>query len=169
MPIENEFKYPLRLSREIIDRLEAKFPLQALEQGYLSGDGRVRRVTEDGASSCWFTYKQDTEDGPVEIEAQISKVDFNRLWPTTSNRLSKTRFSFKEAGVRWDVDFFGTLSEPYFAMAEAEVPKGASEPAPCALIADHVVACVGRDKRFTSKKLANREHAQAMLAVLHGR
>ncbi len=62
MPIENEFKYPLRLSREIIDRLEAKFPLQALEQGYLSGDGRVRRVTEDGASSCWFTYKQDTED-----------------------------------------------------------------------------------------------------------
>lgn len=168
MPIENEFKYPLRISEELIERLGVEFISERLEQGYLSKENRIRRSTSCEVAVCTFTFKTMTKSGLVEIETEISEEDFERLWPLASNRLEKTRYAFDAEGVHWDVDFFGSLKAPYFAMAEAEVPEGHSQPEPCSWIADHVIACVGKDIRFTSRLLAYPAHAEAMLAELAG-
>ena len=166
MPIENEFKYPLRISQELMDRFLYEFHSEMLEQGYLSPEARIRRSTAFGVSDCKFTFKKMTADGLVEIETPISEQDFDRLWPLVIERLQKKRFSFDADGVHWDIDFFGPIETPYLAMAEAEVPDGQAQPEPCSWIADHVIACVGKDERFTSRRLADPDYASKLVAEL---
>ncbi len=62
-----------------------------IEQGYLgtSDDGRIRKSDDQ----YFKTVKKGEGKVRVEIESQISKEEFERLWPTTEGkRVSKTRY-----------------------------------------------------------------------------
>lgn len=163
MPIENEFKYVLRYDPEMPRLLGTR---TRLEQGYLTEDSRIRAMTKkDGSTTYWFTFKKWTHQGLVEIEPEISKEDFDRLWPLTISRLCKTRYSFEESGA-WDVDFFGDETQPYFVLGEVEVPEGATEPAVAGRLAPYLIKAVGKDPEFTSYRLSIERHAKSLMERL---
>lgn len=164
MPIENEYKFVLRDSPELRTALGEGG--ESLLQGYLSEHNRIRAICNaKGAVTRKFTFKMNTGAGLVEIEPRIPKKDFDRLWPLTTNRLVKTRFSF-EAGGHWDVDFFGDLDAPYFVLAEVELPEGLPEPPIAARLAPHLIKAVGKDPAFTSFRLSDEQYARHLLASL---
>jgi CYTH domain-containing protein len=120
--------------------------------------GRTRHV---------FTYKRPVDDQMVEIETEIAPVDFDRLWKLRRETLQKARYSWNDGHFHWDVDFFkGDDGSTYFALAEVEMPEGDSvPPPPPAELASHVLLLAPRnDPRFTSKRLADRGHAERLLA-----
>lgn len=161
MPIENEFKYVLRDSPELRAALGPAG--ESLQQGYLSQHNRIRAVRPaTGPVTRKFTFKMDTEDGLVELERRVSKKDFDRLWPLSANRLTKTRFRFDDGG-HWDVDFFGDLAAPYFVMAEVELPEGFGEPAIADRLAPHLIKAVGKDTAFTSFRLSDEPYARKIM------
>ncbi|PZR93482.1 MAG: hypothetical protein DI537_10190 [Stutzerimonas stutzeri] len=164
MPVENEYKYVLRDSRRLRSALGANGV--SLRQAYLSAHNRIRSVEgADGAVDRWFTFKMMTSEGLVEIENAISETDFDRLWPLSGNRLSKTRFSFDLDG-HWDVDLFGDLHAPYFVMAEVELPEGTPEPPIADFLAPDLIAAVGKDPAFSSHRLSDEQYARQLLATL---
>lgn len=163
MPIENEFKYVLRYDPKLLTVLGAG---SRLEQGYLSEDTRIRAITDENeATTFWFTFKKWTDQGLIEIEPEISKADFDRLWPLTMTRLCKSRYSFEENG-QWDVDFFGDVANPYFVLAEVELPEGATEPRVAERLAPYLIKAVGKDPEFTSYRLSNEAYARSVLERL---
>ena len=104
----------------------------------------------------------------VEIETEIAPIDFERLWSSGARRLQKARYSWTDGRFHWDVDFFRTDDgRTYFAQAEVEMPEerhraaaAAGQPAPAYLLA----MAPADDPRFTSKRLADRGHAERLLA-----
>ena len=173
MPIENERKYVLD---DLSGTLEARVAVAPgvtrafLRQAYLEAPGlRIRSIeTPDGMRHI-FGYKRTINDQMVEIETEISKVDFERLWTLKRETLQKARYSWRDGPFHWDVDFFkGDGGETYFAMAEVEMPESHSEPpAPPAILAPHVLLLAPRnDPAFTSKRLADRPHAERLLASI---
>jgi CYTH domain-containing protein len=168
MPIENEYKYVLRYDHDLPEATGAYACV--IQQGYLSSETRIRLIEMPGKKGAnrvgFFTFKRNTPDGLVEIETELDPLDFDRLWPSTHNRLEKVRFSFNEGAVRWDVDLFGSHDEPYFVLAEAEVPEGEPEPIICERLAGWLIKPVGKDPAFTSYKLADEAYARNLMATL---
>lgn len=170
MPIENERKFVLNDDGRLERRLATRPGVQRseLRQAYLDVSGlRIRAVGGDGPPRHLFTYKRLIDGQVLEIETEISAVDFERLWTQRRETLQKTRYSWQDGRFHWDVDFFrdddgGT----YFAMAEVEMPETEEEPPPLPdCLAPHLVALApARDPRFTSKRLADRAHAARLLA-----
>ena len=73
----------------------------------------------------------------------------------------------RDGRFHWDVDFFKTDDgRTYFALAEVEMPEDDTvPPPPPAVLAPHVLLLAPRsDPRFTSKRLADRAHAERLLA-----
>ncbi len=177
MPIENEFKMVLAdpagaLHRSLRSRPEVR--MLRVEQAYLTKGTRVRQ-TEDLASGeikREFTFKRRVGGHVVEIETAISEDDFMRLWSTREDSLEKIRFAYVEDDIHWDVDYFGRLKDPYFIMAEAEMPESRrldkTVPEPSRLIEDFVIHVVGQDHGFSSRRLCSRKYAAKMLADLVG-
>jgi hypothetical protein len=120
-----------------------------------------------------FSYKRPVDDQMVEIETEIAPVDFERLWKIRRESLQKARLSWRDGRFQWDVDFFKRDDgSTYFALAEVEMPEGeTSPPPPPVILAPHVLLLAPRnDPRFSSKRLADREHAERLLAeVMKGR
>lgn len=169
MPIENEFKYVLRYDHDLPEATGAYASI--IQQGYLSPEVRIRMIEVPGVKNGnnrvgFFTFKRNTPDGLVEIETELDPRDFDRLWPSTHNRLEKVRFSFSEGSVKWDVDLFGAHDDPYFALAEAEVPEGEPEPAICERLAGWLIKPVGKDPDFTSYKLSDETYARNLMTSL---
>jgi CYTH domain-containing protein len=177
MPIENERKYVLA---DLSGALEARLGQAAgvrrtfLRQAYLDASGvRIRAIEEMRLVRYVFTYKRPVDDQMVEIETEIVKPDFDRLWKLRRETLQKSRYTWRDGRFQWDVDFFkrddGTT---YFALAEVEMPEGETTPPPPPdALAPHVVLLAPRnDPRFTSKRLADRMHAEGLFAeILKGR
>lgn len=170
MPIENERKYVL----DDEDGLEAELAATPsvsrnfLRQAYLDAPGlRIRSIEADGKTSHVFTYKRTVDGQVVEIETALSAADFARLWTQRNETLQKVRYAWNEGRFHWDVDFFKRDDgSTYFAMAEVEMPEEETEPPPLpAELARRLLgaAPVG-DPRFTSKRLADQEHAERLLA-----
>lgn len=170
MPIENERKFVLNDGNGLEAKL-AQMPgvsRNFLRQAYLDAPGlRIRSIEAGGRTDHVFTYKRTVEGQVVEIETALSAIDFARLWTQRNETLQKVRYAWDEGHFHWDVDFFKREDgSTYFAMAEVEMPEEHTEapplPAPLAL---HLlgVAPVG-DPRFTSKRLADQEHAEQLLA-----
>ena len=169
MPIENERKFVLR-----DDGLEAALAARSgvsrsfLRQAYLDVSGmRIRSVESGSRIGHVFTYKRPIDGQVVEIETEISAVDFERLWSQRRETLQKARYSWTDGPFHWDVDFFKTTEgRTYFAQAEVEMPEGETEPPPLpALLAGHLLATApAGDLRFTSKRLSNQVHAEKLLA-----
>src|SRR5215510_11135644 len=157
MPIENERKFVLR-----DDGLEAALAARPgvsrsfLRQAYLDVSGmRIRSVEAGSRTGHVFTYKRPVEGQVVEIETEISAVDFSRLWSQCRETLQKVRYSWADGPFHWDVDFFKTdEGGTYFAQAEVEMPEQQkTPPALPACLAGHLLATApAGDPRFTSKR-----------------
>jgi len=170
MPIENERKFVLENDGKLEARL-AQAPgvtRSIIVQAYLEAPGlRLRAIETAGRVRYIFGYKRPIEGHTVEIETEIGREDFGRLWKLRQETLQKVRYSWPDGRFHWDVDFFkGGDGCTYFAMAEVEMPAKDTVPPPVPpRLAAHVLggAPVG-DPRFTSKRLASRKHAEHLLA-----
>lgn len=170
MPIENERKFVLEddgaLERTLAARPDVTHSF--LRQAYLDASGlRIRAIDSAGPTRHVFTYKRPVDDQMVEIETEIAAVDFERLWKLRRETLQKARYSWNEGRFHWDVDFFkADDGSTYFALAEVEMPETETKPPrPPAVLAPHVLLLAPRsDPRFTSKRLADRGHAERLLA-----
>jgi len=170
MPIENERKFVLSDANGLEAELAATAGISRnfLRQAYLDAPGlRIRSIEAGGRTDHVFTYKRTVDGQVVEIETALSAIDFQRLWSQRNETLQKVRYTWDEGHFHWDVDFFKRDDgSTYFAMAEVEMPEQELEPPPLpAQLARHLlgVAPVG-DPRFTSKRLADLEHAERLLA-----
>jgi CYTH domain-containing protein len=169
MPIENERKFVLFEDGGLEARL-AKAPDVArklLRQAYLDVSGlRIRSIEAEGTIRYIFSYKRPVEGQMVEIETDIAPTDFERLWKLRRETLRKVRYSWDEGRFHWDIDFFKTDDErTYFALAEVEMPEEDTVPPPVpSLLEPYLVDLVPMgDPRFTSKRLADRAHAEQLL------
>jgi CYTH domain-containing protein len=172
MPIENERKFVLKDDGGLEARLAkgAGVTRSFLRQAYLDVSGmRIRSVEANGTIRHVFTYKRLIDGQVVEIETDISAVDFERLWSQRRETLQKARYSWPDGPFHWDVDFFKTDDgRTYFAQAEVEMPEEQREPPPLPpSLAGHLLATApAGDQRFTSKRLADRVHAEKLLAAI---
>ena len=123
-------------------------------------------IEEGGAIRHVFTYKRPVDGQVVEIETEISPVDFERLWSQRRETLQKVRYSWTDGPFHWDVDFFKADNRTYFTQAEVEMPEEQTEPPPLPPgLADHLLATApAGDPRFASKRLADQAHAEKLLA-----
>jgi CYTH domain-containing protein len=170
MPIENERKFVLNDDGNLEASLAGRpgVTKSFLRQAYLDVSGmRIRSVESSGAIQHVFTYKRPIDGQVVEIETEISAIDFERLWSQRRETLQKARYSWPDGPFHWDVDFFKTgEGRTYFAQAEVEMPEEQREPPPLPpSLAGHLLATApAGDPRFTSKRLANQVHAEKLLA-----
>ena len=173
MPIENERKFVLD---DIGGALEARLAAGPgvtrtfLRQAYLDASGlRIRAIEGAAGTRHIFSLKRLVDGQMVEIETDIAKVDFDRLWKIRCETLQKVRYSWPDGPFHWDVDFFKTEDgKTYFALAEVEMPEDAkTPPPPPANLAPHVLllAPLG-DPGFTSKRLSDQNHAERLLAEI---
>jgi len=175
MPIENERKFVLLDDGGLESRL-AEVPgvtRSLLRQAYLDVPGlRIRAIESMDARRHVFTYKRAVDGQTVEIETEISALDFERLWSQRRETLQKLRYSWDDGSFHWDVDFFKTDEGlTYFAQAEVEMPEDQrTPPALPECLASHLLATApAGDPRFTSKRLADRGHAERLLAEIRER
>jgi CYTH domain-containing protein len=170
MPIENERKFVLDDDGGLESDL-AKAPgvtRSLLRQAYLDVSGLRIRAIEAGAERRHvFTYKRPIDGQVLEIETDISAADFERLWSQRREMLLKVRYSWTDGPFHWDVDFFkADDGHTYFVQAEVEMPEEETTPPPLpSRLAGHLLAIApAGDQRFTSKRLADRAHAERLLA-----
>jgi CYTH domain-containing protein len=175
MPIENEFKFVLSDDAGALRRSLRRMPrvtMQRIDQGYLTKGVRIRRTEDLRTSEIAFdlTFKRKVGRHVVEIPAEISELDFTRLWRTREAELEKTRFKFLDRKLLWDVDYFGSPKDPYFVMAESEMPDHlwnvTEVPEPSDALADYVLHVVGKDHGFSSRRLCSRKYAARLMEDL---
>jgi CYTH domain-containing protein len=169
VPIENERKFVLRNDIELEKRL-AQAPgvsRSLILQAYLDAPGlRVRAIEVAGQMRHIFSYKRPVEGQVVEIETDLEPEDFRRLWKTKRESLQKVRYSWPDGRYRWDIDFFKRPNgHTYFVLAEVEMPEHQEIPPPVpASLASYLIGLAPNgDPRFTSKRLADPAHAEALL------
>jgi CYTH domain-containing protein len=172
MPIENERKFVLDEDGGLETRL-AQAPgvvRSRITQAYLDSPGvRIRSIKSAGRMRYVFTFKRPVDARMVEIETDIDEADFKRLWSVSRETLNKTRYSWPDGRFHWDTDFFKTPDgHTYFALAEVEMPEHEERPpdVPAPLASRLLGLAPAGDPRFTSKRLADRAHAERLLAEI---
>lgn len=171
MPIENERKFVLDDTSGALETRLAAGPgvtRAFLRQAYLDASGlRIRSIEGSEGTRHIFSFKRQVDGQMVEIETEISKIDFERLWKIRCETLQKARYSWPDGPFHWDVDFFKAEDgRTYFALAEVEMPEDATTPPPPpACLAPHVLLLAPLDDpNFTSKRLSDQGHAERLLA-----
>ena len=128
----------------------------------------VKVQTDDGLVGWGEAFCYGCTDAVrAALQSMIAPIDFERLWKLRRETLQKARYTWRDGRFQWDVDFFkGDDGVTYFALAEVEMPEGDTvPPPPPAILAPHVLLLAPRnDPRFTSKRLADRAHAERLLA-----
>lgn len=177
MPIENERKYVLNPS------VEDEFPgisiFHKVEQGYIQNSAkglqiRFRKVKfyKDGEKTHTgrvFTLKSKNSDfTSTEIEQEISKDDFNAIWPKVTHQLTKTRYKVPVGDLWWEIDVFHGKDGNYFWMAEIELPGTQEWPESVPdYIEKHLLYKVPlTDGRFSSRKLYDEDYANILFGML---
>lgn len=141
-----------------------------LKQGYLlKGEQSNLRIRhENNPKAVIFQkdyhhicFKQKINDRVIEIENEISKIDFDELWSFTNIKLEKIRYTLVQNDEIWVVDAF-QYDGTYFLMAEFEMPDGQKEPEfiPEIIFKNLLFPVPREDGRFSSMKLADVEHAK---------
>ncbi len=165
MPIENEYKFCLHDPEEQLEKtlLASDHFRAGIKQGYIRKGSRIREWhdPQSDALRYIYTYKHRVEDDVIEVETDISKEDFNKLWSVRERDVEKIRFKFIIDGLTWDVDFLKNQGKTYFVIAEVELPeKERNIPEPPAIIKDYVLGGTERhDKTLSNKRLSNVEYA----------
>lgn len=146
---EIERKFLVRLSEEDV----STYPFDEIEQGYLDSSGsgvsvRVRRRNED----YFLTVKHGSTFKRIEVEAPISRVQFEALWTLTEGRrLEKRRYYVPYEGFTVEVDVFhGDLEGLIMAEVEFDDEETARAFIPPSWLDPDVTA----DRRFTNHNLA---------------
>jgi len=170
MTIENERKIVLdNVNTEAELAIDNSYARKTIKQGYI-GLNRIRMVQDELLIPTYtFTFKQNTTNGLVEIETDISEQDFFNLWEHVDRSLTKTRFSKEFGDELWEIDFFKTpVDQTYFIMAECEMPENRDFPINIPdFINQHQVHIVDRDdERFTSKSLTDVDSAAILYLSL---
>ena len=176
MPIENERKYVLHSSIE--EELKDK-PCHKIKQGYIqnSAEGlqvRLRKVkhyidNKKVDTKRIFTLKsKNTNFTSTEIETDLSKEDFDAVWPKVHQSLIKTRYKIEEGKLCWEIDVFHGVNGNYFWMAEIELPDTQEWPKSVPdYIKEHLLFKVPlTDGRFSSRKLYDETYANNLLNML---
>lgn len=174
MPTEHEFKYVLRICLELEDAiLEDRFASVVwINQGYLKGDVRIRRIKASQGGPSWiFTFKQKVGNRVIEIETPLDARDGEDLHNLSFDKVRKCRhtINYRRLGQRWEVDFLHDEENNwYFALAEIEMKEG--EEAPTELpffIKDFLVYKVPlTDDRFSNRKLGDVKYASDLYLTL---
>lgn len=157
--IENEVKYVLSL-----DCLVPKLKAQHILQGYDKKGARVRKQN----GKCTFNYKWRNGDMIEEFEMKISEEEFNRCFVNCVETLEKARYTTKDKqGNTWDIDFFYSGGNRYFAMAECELKDPHAEN-PSTILPFIKECCIYEvphkdSSLFSSRKLSDVEYAKQML------
>ena len=167
MPTENERKYVLS-DPATVRALWAPEDWSEIRQGYMPGDGRIRRQTRDGVAHDSFTCKIAAAGRLIEIETALADPrDFDDLWPLTTRRIHKLRRSQTDRhGLHWDIDLLLDADEAvYFAMAECEMPEAMDAP-PEVLppLVPYVAYAVPRERQteFVNSRLADPGYAASL-------
>lgn len=165
MAIENEKKYVLDVSAptKFLKTLKALPGSQAftIDQAYLDSRTRIRRKEdqETGEVKMFFTFKQITKQGLVEIETAITELDWKLLHQECKKLLQKTRVCVPHMDRIWEVDFLlhDTRDQPYLVMAEVEMAPHETDPGPLPdFIADNLLYEVTpKDRRFDNVNLCS--------------
>jgi hypothetical protein len=167
MPTENERKYVLS-DPAAVRALWAPEDWSEIRQGYLPGEGRIRRQTRGGVAHDTFTCKIPTAGRLIEIETALAEPrDFDDLWPLTGRRIHKRRRTVTDRhGLQWDIDLLLDADGAcYFAMAECEMPETMETP-PEVLpaLVPFIAYAVPRDRQgeFLNSRLADPGYAAAL-------
>ena len=157
--IENEVKYVLNLDCPIDNAKRS-----IIYQGYDSNGARVRNQDE----KYTFNYKMKNETFIEEFEIIISKEEFDRCYEHCVVKLKKIRFTIKdEFSNTWDIDFFYSGDECYFAMAECEMsnPYKQYPDKILPIVEEYCLYAVPRDdtRKFSSRKISDVDYAKKMM------
>lgn len=175
--IENERKYVLLPSiEEVLQNLTCYCQI---EQGYIQNSAkglqiRLRKVKDYVNGKKYntdriFTLKSKNADfTSTEIETELSKEDFDAVWPKVHQSLNKTRYNMSESEGVWEIDVFHGANGDYFWMAEIELPDHQEWPDSVPkYIKKHLLYKVPlTDGRFSSRKLYDETYANNLLSML---
>lgn len=117
--LEIERKYLLHDLPTDLDRRSGK----EIQQGYLClEEGRHVRVRSKGAA-FFLTVKVGEGIVRTEYEVEISRAQFDALWPATEGRrLVKTRYIYPLNQYEMEIDVYGGSLSP-LVVAEVEFPS----------------------------------------------
>lgn len=168
---ENEIKIVLRDAptlEHVLSQMRHKGLVrqQDIQQGYFNCQTRIRRIIENGKASHYLTYKERLpNDHNLEVEGTIAGNVFDAAWPHTHEQIIKRRFKLTHGGIAtlpWDIDFY-RWSQPYFALAEVEMPPDSETYEVPEVISPYVHHVVARDdQRFAAWALADDTHVARM-------
>lgn len=174
MPFEHETKFVVSLDAtpEWIERLPGVIPIktQDLFQVYLNDGIRLRHThTETDPLSLdtyIMAYKRRTSRGPIEIETEISQVDFEALVEGEARTIRKTRHTFSHEGTSLDLEldtYSGETGAAFLRVIEVEfdLEEAAKLSVIAALLGDRLVRQIDpeADGRFANHRLCNRYYA----------
>jgi adenylate cyclase len=95
-----------------------------ISQGWIPGKEiheRLRQRTTGGVSTYFRTIKLGRGISRIEIEEEIDRELFERMWPLTAGkRLEKHRYTVPVGELFWEVDVFLTQE---LVLAEIELPN----------------------------------------------
>lgn len=91
-----------------------------IDQGYLPGIARLRHQrSADGEEKFFRTIKHGIGVQRLELESEIDRAEFDRLWPETEGkRVRKRRHVVANGDNHWEIDEF--LDRP-LVLAELEL------------------------------------------------
>lgn len=170
MPIENERKYIIDLDCDKIEWLCEKYNgiLYNVQQAYINS-GRIRLIQQHNHMPRFmFTWKVRRPDmSMIEIETDISEVDFDELWNMAETVIIKQRVKIIDNIVTWDIDFLKDIDgNHYLTIAEVEMPTGLNEPLELPkFVEDNLLYLVPRDQDniWTNRNLSNPFGVKQML------
>ena len=143
--------------------IEKRFLLRALpqgivmrikiRQGYINIGPQELRVRQQG-EDFYFTLKSGDGFSRDEIDSQISKKLFKKLWPfTKQKRIAKIRHILFHDGLTWEIDeiFRGFRR---LIIAEVELPSEETSFTIPLSITPLIIADITEDLRYRNKTLA---------------
>jgi CYTH domain-containing protein len=160
MPVENELKFVVKRDIEW-DLFQSDWLEASIHQGYLNLNPTIRIRSVACYQKCeiayFFTFKQLIEDDIIEIECEISHKEFTKLWPSALNTVYKTRYYKDIEDEHWTVDCLIDVSQPYFVMAEVEMPEGRVSPLhmPSIVKNNLLYAVEKNNKAYSNSTLSN--------------
>ena len=149
MKLEIERKYLL----SSLPRLPEALDVLEIDQGYLPGVARLRHQrSSSGVERFFRTIKHGVGVQRLEMEDEIDRASFDRLWPETAGRrVRKRRYVVANGDDHWEIDEFLDRS---LVLAELEF----DDPESTVVIPDWLSPVLVRDvtdePAYTNRSLA---------------
>lgn len=128
---------------------------ETLSQGYLPGvrlHERLRKVDGEGKARFFRTIKIGSGVKRVEVEEEIDKKLFGKMWSLTKGRrLKKRRYTIDDGGFEWVIDEF---RDRPLVLAEVELPSERIRPPFPEWLAPFIVRDVTDEREFLNARLA---------------